>query len=188
MKTVFKLAAVASLVVSSYSFAATYSLGDLGPPGEATKTVDLTKTGEFSDTFTFSIKSAANSSGSALDNFFYSTKLKRDVGVDTYGVELFKQDGTLVTRLWNSPDEKSLPDVAEFSFNNLAAGSYFIKVTGQVLGLAAGGKKVSYTLDLETTKAKSTPTATAVPENDAYAMMLAGLGLVGFAARRKIAA
>lgn len=35
-----------------------------------------------------------------------------------------------------------------------------------------------------TSKARPT-TATAVPEPEAYAMMLAGLGLVGFAARRK---
>lgn len=43
------------------------------------------------------------------------------------------------------------------------------------------------TLQGATTIATWTPsaTATAVPEPEAYAMMLAGLGLVGFAARRK---
>ena len=60
----------------------------------------------------------------------------------------------------------------QFSFSNLGAGSYYLKV------LVNGDADYKVTLT-------TSPTASAVPEPEAYAMMLAGLGLIGFAARRK---
>ncbi|WP_317205306.1 FxDxF family PEP-CTERM protein [Janthinobacterium sp.] len=56
----------------------------------------------------------------------------------------------------------------------LSAGSYFLKVEGNVIGNGGG----TYGGDL---------TVSAVPEPETYAMLLAGLGLLGFAARRKAA-
>ncbi len=57
-------------------------------------------------------------------------------------------------------------------FSPLAAGNYFYEVTGNVTGSVGG----SYTLS---------STVSAVPEPETYAMLLAGLGLVGFSARRR---
>lgn len=54
----------------------------------------------------------------------------------------------------------------------LVAGSYYLEVKGDVLGTNGG----SYAVDLN---------VTAVPEAETYAMMLGGLGLVGFVARRR---
>jgi len=54
----------------------------------------------------------------------------------------------------------------------LVAGNYYLEVTGNVLG-ANGG---SYSADLN---------VAAVPEPETYAMLLGGLGLVGFVARRR---
>jgi hypothetical protein len=54
----------------------------------------------------------------------------------------------------------------------LAAGHYFLLVSGTVLSKAAG----AYT---------GSATVSAVPEPATYGMMLGGLGLVGALARRK---
>ncbi|MEJ6007394.1 FxDxF family PEP-CTERM protein [Paucibacter sp. AS339] len=71
---------------------------------------------------------------------------------------------------------------AEFLFNGLSgnttnsvllsAGNYYYKVTGDAAGLSGG----MYTL---------TSTLAPVPEPETYAMLLAGLGAVGFMVRRR---
>ena len=52
----------------------------------------------------------------------------------------------------------------------LGAGNYILKVSGAVSGIAGGG----YVAQIA-----------AVPEPSEYLMMLAGLGIVGYAVRRK---
>ncbi|HAT32776.1 MAG TPA: hypothetical protein DCW29_18600 [Janthinobacterium sp.] len=57
----------------------------------------------------------------------------------------------------------------------LTSGSYFLEVDGKVVGNGGG----TYAVDM---------TVSPVPEPEAYAMLLGGLGLIGFAARRRKAA
>lgn len=66
-------------------------------------------------------------------------------------------------------------DNSTFSFNLASAGQYHIDFTGTITG-AHGG---SYLADLHVTP---------VPEPETYAMLLAGLGLMGAIARRRKAA
>lgn len=62
-----------------------------------------------------------------------------------------------------------------FALTGLAAGSYQLRVAGNVTSTTPGdGKATYYTLSIM-----------AVPEPETYAMFLAGLGLVGFIGRRK---
>lgn len=181
MKAMLKLTAVSALFASHFAFAGTYDLGNLGPPGIGTVVATQNKVADFSDDFKFSINSDAAVYGNAADTVKFSLELNQDLGIDNWQVELFKSDNTLVSTWLNSPSSNTLTNKGSFSFASLSSGSYYFRVTGSVRGLVNGS--ASYAVTLLTLK-----NATAVPENDAYAMMLAGLGLVGFAARRKISA
>lgn len=63
-------------------------------------------------------------------------------------------------------------DLWSFSGVNLAVGSYFIKVEGTIKTNDA----ITYSGNM---------VLSPVPEADAYAMLMAGLGVVGFVARRR---
>lgn len=63
-------------------------------------------------------------------------------------------------------------DLWKLDTANLSAGNYYLEVTG----LVTGNKGGSYAADVQ---------VLAVPEPETYAMLAAGLGLIGFASRRK---
>lgn len=70
------------------------------------------------------------------------------------------------------------PTAAGFSFKNVAIGNYIVKATGYVTGGQLPG----------TSLVAANYTVTPVPEPESYALFLAGLGLVGTIARRRMKA
>lgn len=60
------------------------------------------------------------------------------------------------------------------TFTNLAAGTYFLTASGKLAGTEGGDFNVSFNIS----------PVTAVPEADSYALLLAGLGLMGVITRR----
>lgn len=162
MNVVKTLALVGALFAAQSAMAGTYDFGLMGPPDS--KTITASSYGLVDvDTFTFSINATANATGSAPDVAFSWIKL---TGVEVWSVKLLDSTDTQIGATDYTTDN--------FSFGNLAAGAYKLVVT------TTGNTNYNVTL--------STSAASAVPEPEAYAMMLAGLGLVGFAARRKLSA
>lgn len=161
MNSVKTLALVAALFASQSAMATTYDLGPLGPPASVSKTTDATtSTASFTDSFTFSIVSNADLAGTTVLNVYNPTSANI-VFMGLYNLTTGTSFGAVDT----TP--------SAFSFSSLTAGNYKANftVSPNLVGF-------QYTVGV---------TTTAVPEPEAYAMMLAGLGLVGFAARRKLA-
>ena len=114
--------------------------------------------GTFTDTMTFTI-TAGDLSSSA-----------NPLNVMLGGQNISNIDGLEYT-IWSGAES-----MGTFAGNNttwtqtLAAGDYVVKITGNANGSFGGTYGFAMSL---------------VPEPETYAMLLAGLGLVGFAARRR---
>lgn len=129
----------------------------------------------FADKYFFSINSNFDTSASLTSSYLNSAKVK-DLTIT--GFSLTKYDPSSMTNLMtvNGSNETlagaNPTDTWSLKSFGLTNGSYFIKVDGKVLGNGGG----TYGSDL---------TISAVPEPETYGMLLAGLGLMGFVARRK---
>ena len=155
-----------SMSASATSYDPNYDFCDMGPTASGvTKTITASADSNWGDydTFAFTISTSTGVTGSAPDvdlAYWFND-------VDVKSVALFKSVSGTDPQIGNTDTTTEL-----FSFNNLSAGSYYLKV------MVCGDADYKVTLS-------TSPTASAVPEPEAYAMMLAGLGLIGFAARRK---
>lgn len=131
----------------------------------------------FYDVFTFSLSTASDTISSAV------SLLLPGLGGNPSSYEI--DNGTLT--LFSDPDGDGAlganVQIASTAFgdsngvltaNNVAAGTYFWAVAGDAVGTNGG------------VYLYSANTAAVVPEPETYAMMLAGLGLIGFIGRRRL--
>lgn len=173
------LAVLASLaMVSSFARADAIDLG-VQPAGlDSFASSRLIKTtGSFEDTIAFSLAGAKNLRASAVANTIAS---------DVPGVDWFHiSNGALALFSGKPGDAIADTQLGSVSFGStssplprftLAQGDYYFKVSGIVDGEIGGMYLVN---------GVTTPP---VPEPETYAMLLAGLGLLGFAARKRKAA
>lgn len=110
------------------------------------------------------------SSLSDLTGFFYAA--------DHVGFPAFSLSLQAVT--FSSGTVGALTDLdvsaSGFNFHNVAAGDYLVKASGNLTGPAQMPGVAFISADY---------TVTAVPEPETYAMLLAGLGVMGAIARRR---
>ncbi len=156
IKALSSLALAAGLVASASAGAATYDLGSL--PAGVTQFGAYQVSGTFSDTIDFTIGSLSKlSAGVGALNF-------------TLGGSSYLNISNIDLTVYNSQgrDLGSGTDVTL----NLAPGSYYAVVSGKATGIAGGeyGGAVS---------------VSPVPESSSVAMLLAGLGLLGYAVSRR---
>jgi hypothetical protein len=118
----------------------------------------------FLDEFTFSFDGSSN-----IDALLSSTSSSAATGLDITSVALYGTNG-LVASFQQLESGKT--DRWQLNGTNFAAGNYSIKVGGT----AVSGKAGSFAGNLN---------VSAVPEPTTYGMMLGGLGLLGFMARRR---
>jgi hypothetical protein len=133
----------------------------------------------FSDKFNFSVANmgtgtGTSTTGTSLDAIISSISPSANTGLAVTGLSLYNSAGTVVAQ--GTSLQSGAVDVWTIHGGNLTAGNYYLQVSGNLVGntAAAFGGAISM--------------AAPVPEPETYGMMLAGLGVLGFLARRRKAA
>ena len=130
----------------------------------------------FADKFNFSV---SGNTPMSLNAIISSISASASTGLDITGLALYgmgsgtgtSTSGNLVAN--GTVMKSGAIDVWTLSTANLAAGNYYLQVSGNVMGTAAGSFGGALQM------------AAPVPEPETYGMMLGGLGLLGFLARRR---
>jgi hypothetical protein len=130
----------------------------------------------FSDVFTFNIGTPFDAAASVTSSYL-NTPQTKDLLIT--GLSLYRYDpatmvilGTAIAGINETGFGSHPTDSWSLSAYGLSSGYYALKVDGQVMGVGGG----AFGGDL---------TISPVPEPQAWAMLLAGLGLVSVAVRRK---
>jgi len=170
------LLATSLLAVTTYTYAETYEIFSTEADGSFNQdyTVNDAIDGHFTDTFTFYIDSDSTElNATASDSVTLLGQLFGFNNVDFTSATIDGIDLTITTT-----SDSSEAEAIDFS---LSAGEHTLIITGDV----SGSSPYNYNLDLSPIAAS---VVSSVPEPSTYALMLAGLGLVGFVARRRKAA
>jgi hypothetical protein len=132
----------------------------------------------FADHFTFTVE---GTTGMNFDAIISSISRTADTGLDISALSLYRVGGgtggtmgdTLVTS--GTSLQTGAMDVWTLSSDNLMAGNYYVLVSGNLVSDTSASFGGAVMLS---------PMAP-VPEPETYGMMLAGLGVLGFLARRR---
>ena len=169
---------IAAIVFAAASLGSTAFAADISSAPKALAFVDTSAffgdafamgnaSNTFADHFTFSVTGTTPTN---LDAIVSSISRTASVGLDITGLSLYTSGGTLVSS--GASMSTGAIDVWTLKSDSLAAGNYYVRVNGTMVSTTSGSFGGAIML-------------APVPEPETYGMMLAGLGLVGFLARRR---
>lgn len=187
MKNSFKLKllAAAVLMASGVAHAGSAYLNGVAISGDGTTTAyNMGAVGASPSVLWVNVGAPANSFFEEYADFTIPTLSSASGVGNTYALNFFGVNVLEITGLtvevWDSTHPNGNTLFATFSGNNvmnaignLAAGQYHLDISGYIGPNAMGGQ---YSVALQ---------ALPVPEPETYAMLLAGLGLIGFSIRRR---
>ncbi|NRR32503.1 PEP-CTERM sorting domain-containing protein [Oxalobacteraceae bacterium] len=179
MKNNYKALVMGLLIASSGLISqSAHAVTDISKPTQAI-TVSLSGNFNLGDTFsnnnlgnTFADKFSFLTTGwTNVDMLLTSTSTKATNGLNLTGLGLYNSANVQIAA--GVQMLTGVQDKWAIAAPHLTAGNYYFKILGNVVGntggsFAANGHVVS-----------------TIPEADSYAMLLAGLGLIGFVARRR---
>lgn len=182
MRQILTKISVAAALVFGCQFAAQANLTNLGSISGTNTFANTTEPGSFADLITFQIFGTQRAGLSSMSILFPTT-----YGALVQTMQLYEGAfGTTASLPLTPISEPFITTVAESngtlittlaSSAIIAGGSYTLVVTGTSLGAAAYTGIVALQ--------NLTNTVPPVPEPETYAMLLAGLGMLGFIARRR---
>lgn len=179
-----KKSLIAAAVVATLSFGSSAMAQTIG---NSPQVLDLTGTSgffgdafagnnggsSFADRFTFAVPTAqAGSPGTTVNAIVSSISGTAEGGLDITGLSLYSATGNTLVTTGTSLRSGAI-DVWTVTSAGLDAGNYYLQVSGNLNSSesAAFGGAMAMT--------------TPVPEPETYGLMLGGLGVLGFLARRR---
>lgn len=182
MRQILSKISIAAALVIGCQFSAQASVTDLGLVSGTKTFSNSTQVGSFFDLYNFQVVSTNNAGLSTMSILFPST-----YGALVQSLQLY--DGTFATMASLPASPISAPFITTVVNSNgtlittlassaiIDAGMYTLVITGTSIGAAAYTGIVALT--------EIPRTLPPVPEPETYAMLLAGLGMLGFIARRR---
>jgi len=174
-----KKSLIAAIVVASASFGSSGVMAqDISSAPQAIDWTDFTAFfgdafaennagATFADRFTFTVDSTI---GLNLDGAIGSLSRSADVGLNLTGLSLYNADETLVSS--GLQESEGRYDAWTLQGSNLAAGDYYLEVSGSMVSASAASFGGAVML-------------APVPEPETYGMLLGGLGMLGWLAARR---
>jgi hypothetical protein len=161
-----KLKLLAAAALSTLAFGAQATDVDWAEHGTLELAAFAVDPGSFTDTVMFSIPGTSTVSSTTVANNLLSV-----LNIENGMVSLFAEAGATDT-LIGTYSFNGTTGSTWHSFDSLGAGDYYYQITGNATGSQGGFYSI-------------TSTVQAVPEPETYALLLAGLGIMGSLYRRR---